>query len=214
MSKNYYGIRKGRTIGVFEGEWKEIEEKIIKGYSNAVYKGFNDKLSAYEYVYGKPQKMTSIKQRKSAGNIHDVLIYDKDNMDHRKKKSLILTIVGHQKPLEQNKPGYFEYFLENIEEASVDRHVSNVEYNLTANAAVLKGVIMAVKNLSTPSHILVYSKAPLGISKMLNGGASPNRVLLNDLKKVLLDGEHVIEGKVDKEKVENKVGSKKNTESR
>lgn len=46
--KNYYAIRKGRNIGIFE-DWGEVNE-LIKGYSGAEYKKFKTKEQAQKYL--------------------------------------------------------------------------------------------------------------------------------------------------------------------
>lgn len=48
MSGKYYGVKKGRNIGVFDN-WKEAE-KSIKGFSNASYKSFLTYEEAFEFI--------------------------------------------------------------------------------------------------------------------------------------------------------------------
>lgn len=46
----YYGVKNGKIPGVYDS-WDECKEQ-VHGYSNAVYKSFNDKDQAMEFVYG------------------------------------------------------------------------------------------------------------------------------------------------------------------
>ncbi|WP_291664775.1 RNase H1/viroplasmin domain-containing protein [Clostridium sp.] len=49
-TKRYYGVRCGRSIGIFE-TWKECEEQ-VKGYPNVDYKKVIGKSQALEYLRG------------------------------------------------------------------------------------------------------------------------------------------------------------------
>lgn len=50
MAKYYYGVRKGRKVGVYK-TWKECQAQ-VKGYSNAVYKKFPSYEEALNFVKG------------------------------------------------------------------------------------------------------------------------------------------------------------------
>ncbi|NLY65933.1 MAG: reverse transcriptase-like protein [Tissierellia bacterium] len=50
MAKNYYAVKNGRQIGVFN-TWKECEEQ-VKGYPNAAYKKFSSYEEALEFIKG------------------------------------------------------------------------------------------------------------------------------------------------------------------
>lgn len=46
--KKYYAVKEGMVRGVFE-TWKECEQSIT-GYPRAIYKSFNDRDSAEEFL--------------------------------------------------------------------------------------------------------------------------------------------------------------------
>ena len=50
MAKKYYGVKKGKNIGVYDN-WAETQLN-ISGYSNAQYKGFSSREDAEAFVYG------------------------------------------------------------------------------------------------------------------------------------------------------------------
>lgn len=54
MAKYYYGVRKGRNIGIYN-TWKECEEN-VKGYSGAEYKKFSTYEEALNFIEGQEEK--------------------------------------------------------------------------------------------------------------------------------------------------------------
>ncbi|QQY79520.1 ribonuclease HI [Keratinibaculum paraultunense] len=68
MAKYYYGVKKGREIGVYE-TWGECEAQ-VKGYSGAVYKKFPTYEEAENFVYNiernvEEKDMSSIKENEA-----------------------------------------------------------------------------------------------------------------------------------------------------
>lgn len=67
MAKKYYAVRKGRQTGIFES-WDECK-RLVTGYKNASFKGFDDLAEAQAFINGtsadalpsaQPEKDTAI----------------------------------------------------------------------------------------------------------------------------------------------------------
>lgn len=54
MAKYYYGVRKGRNIGIYN-TWKECEEN-VRGYPGAEYKKFSNYEDALSFIEDKEEK--------------------------------------------------------------------------------------------------------------------------------------------------------------
>ena len=65
MTKHYYGVRKGRKIGIYT-TWKECEEN-VKGYSGAEYKKFSTYEDALGFI-GDDEKRAEIFEEKDLGD--------------------------------------------------------------------------------------------------------------------------------------------------
>lgn len=65
MKKRYYAVRMGRRIGVFDEPWSKVKT-YVDGYPGAIYKGFNDMETAWEWLRAdKPNWAKKIGQKKT-----------------------------------------------------------------------------------------------------------------------------------------------------
>jgi hypothetical protein len=208
MAKNFYTIKRGRETGIFEGKWKDIEVKYIKGFSNPQFKGFNSREAAEKYL-GVSAKAASKKERKARirkeqleneafnkkrAEENERIRFDEENQLHQELRTVLLVINGHQKSFELDKPGYYRYIL--LDEKT-DKYAkvkaSPYKPGLTATRAMVEGIIDAVNKLKHPCHIKLYAKTPFGYKIMLKGKRSPNSDVLNQLRTLLLENNHVFE---------------------
>lgn len=75
---NFYAVKVGRQPGIYK-TWDECKEQ-VSGFSGALYKGFQTKKEAEEFLSGKPIADTDIK-KSSAGEDVDVTIYVDGSFD-------------------------------------------------------------------------------------------------------------------------------------
>jgi ribonuclease HI len=80
MAKNnYYGVRVGRKTGVFNS-WEECKSQVYQ-YPGAIYKGFVDKDSAHEFVYGKISNDQSTNRSTNNATYDGVVAYVDGSFD-------------------------------------------------------------------------------------------------------------------------------------
>ncbi|CAH1208191.1 hypothetical protein PAECIP111891_03173 [Paenibacillus allorhizoplanae] len=195
MVKKYYAIKRGKETGIFEGKWKEIEQKYIKGFSKPQFKGFNSKEAAENYINEPNKKRTENKTQKKIwhGNSKQIK-FDSNREDHVEMRTVLIVISGHQNCFSINKTGYYRYIL--IDEKTnkyVSVNPSPSKQNLTPNRAIIEGIIDAISRLKQPCHIKLYAKTAFGFVNMIKGGKGPNADMLKLLRTELLNKNHVVE---------------------
>lgn len=214
MAKKFYAIRKGRQTGVFSGQWKEIEKKYIKGFSNPEYKGFNNREQAEEYLRPKQQvdkkkekkeirePQVKIKEKKvnksqQVANervlLTQKIIYSEKNPEHVNMTTVSVALLGHQSVRDESKSGYYDYILKHEESGRKIKVTSERTPHTSPSRAIAQGLIDAISKLRKPCHIKVYLKIYVGFKKMIRGSKSPNAELLKELKNLILEKGHVIE---------------------
>lgn len=217
MPKRFYAIKRGKKTGIFTGQWKEIESKYIKGFSNPQFKGFNDREEAERYM-GEPLRVTrkrdkegirknqleneknnrelkaeKEKLKKKKEMLKERLMYSGDNDEHRKMPTINIVIVGQQKGQKEDKPGCYEYILIDEKTGRHKRVKSDMMPHTTPNKAIIMGLMDGVAKLKFPCHVKVYVKTHVGFRKMIRGNKSPNADLLYELRELLLEKGHVIQ---------------------
>lgn len=195
MTKKYYAIKRGRETGIFEGNWKEVEKKYIKGFSKPQLKGFNSREAAEKYLNETDNERAENKILKKKWHGDSRLIrFDREREDHQKLRTVLIVINGHQNNFSLNKPGYYGYIL--IDEKTNKYIIVNPspsKPHLTPNRAMIEGIIDAISKLKQPCHIKLYTKAPIGFVKMLKGSSGPNADVLKLLRTSLLNNNHIVE---------------------
>jgi hypothetical protein len=208
MAKKFYAIKRGRETGIFQGKWNNIENKYIKGFTSPQFKGFNSREDAEIYL-GVSAKAVNKKERKDRIRKEQLeneafnkkrweenkrIQFDKENQFHKGLRTVLLVINGHQKSFEVDKPGYYRYIL--LDEKT-DKYTkvqaSPYKPGLTAGRAMIEGIIDAVSKLKHPCHIKLYAKTYFGYKIMLKGSKSSNSDLLNQLRMLLFENNHVLE---------------------
>ncbi|MGM0879254.1 MAG: viroplasmin family protein [Bacillota bacterium] len=225
MSKKFYAIKSGKKTGIFTGNWKEIEKKYIKGFSNPQYKGFNTREEAEKYL-SVPAKPSHKKERKEAIRKEQLereainkkkreekeqakkaleferekaqdIVFQANNEKHQELRKVKLVINCHQNPL-----GFYRSIL--IDEKtnkSIKVNPSPQFLDTSSNRAIIIGIIKEVSKLKTPCHIKIHSKTNFGYQIMVKGKKSPNSDKLDELKEHLLSNGHVIEEFIEDEEI-------------
>lgn len=221
MAKRFYAVRKGRKTGVFSESWNEVQRKYIKGFSNPEVRGFDDIAEAEKYLRQNKRtnkkkvtikstdsqvhsiKMQGDKQQhveKEQRMIKNEIIYHPEIEDHLILITVTIAVSGHQKKLDKAKPGFYRYVMIHDKSGKIAKSISTEKPETSPSQAIIFGLMDAIVKLRRPCHIKLYTKANIGIKKMIRGSKSPNHELLKELKELILEKGHVIEEIVDIEK--------------
>ncbi|MGG1678746.1 RNase H1/viroplasmin domain-containing protein [Neobacillus sp. NRS-1170] len=203
MKNRIYAIKKGKKPGIYNGNWKQIQNQYIKGFSNPVFKRCASMEEAEEYMKAPISGGLQKRQQNNKPEHHEMelikdnITYSDKNPNHLALRTVLLVITGHQKIHEMNKPGSYRYLLID-EQKEVSLRLVNVSglSNTSVNRSIILGIIRAVGQLQKACRIKLISNTTFGYKKMLAEKKSPNSDLLKELKQLLLNKGHVLEVKI------------------
>lgn len=223
MPKKFYAIKKGKKTGVFTGNWKKIEGKYIKGFSNPQFKGFDTIEGAENYLstnkssnknkrkenIRKEQlekeainkvKIEAKQQAKAAFELErkktQSIIYDPNNKNNKDLRKIKLVISCHHDHI----GGFYRSLL--IDEKTnkfIKINQSPHYLNTSSNRAIIIGIIEEISKLKVPSHVKIHSKTNFGYQIMIKGKKSINKDKLLELKDLLYSNGHIIEENIEDE---------------
>jgi hypothetical protein len=203
MKSRIYAIKKGKKPGIYKGNWKQIQNQYIKGFSNPVFKRCASMEEAEKYM--KDPTSSGLQKREQDNNpeqheielINENITYSDTNPNHRALRTVLLVITGHQKIHEKNKPGAYRYLLiDEQKEVSLRQVNASGLSNTSVNRSIILGIMSAVGQLQEACRIKLISNTTFGYKKMLEEKKSPNSDLLKELKQILLNKGHVLEEKI------------------
>lgn len=181
----YYSVHKGHTPGIFTN-WSECENS-IKGFSNAIYKKFNNEYDAkYFYKHGKIDKISVIDLLNQLENKDDNIEYDNIQYD----KYNVYTDGAYVKYNNQDFAGYGIYY------NNIDIAEPLPLNEKTNNIAELYAIYQAIKiiideNTNNKKEIIIHTDSQYAISVLSDNCTKPkkNIELISQIKNILSNPE-------------------------